>query len=137
MSSPCQAEAYRRTPHCLTRALIARQEVATANAQLRDQGAAAAAANANLEFLRERCARLEAELAAAQAAPELHHHIPGVKSFWGPHVILSETSAIPCHSCCLVTKTGRKMTGLDTYRLAPVSLLTCQAPYCKIVCNRC
>ena len=103
MSSPCQAEAYRRTPHCLTRALLVRQELAAANAQLRDQGAAAAAANANLEFLRERCARLEAELAAAQAAPELHHHIPGVKSFWGIHVILSETSAIPCHSCCLVT----------------------------------
>ena len=103
MSRPCQAEAQKRTPHRLTRALLVRQELAAANAQLRDQGAAAAAANANLEFLRERCARLEAELAAAHAAPELHHHIPGVKRLWDFHVIMSETSAIPRHSYCLVT----------------------------------
>ena len=48
------------------------QELAAANAQLRDQAAAAAAANANLDFLRERCARLEGELAAAQADAEPH-----------------------------------------------------------------
>ena len=55
----------------------ARQEVASAHVQLRDQGAAAAAANANLEVLRQRCARLEMELAEA-AAPQLQDHNMGV-----------------------------------------------------------
>ena len=54
------------------------KELAGANTQLRDQAAAAAAANANLDFLRERCARLEAQLAEAQAAEEPHQHHPGM-----------------------------------------------------------
>ena len=60
---------------CLMPAVVLCKDLAAANALLRDQGAAAAAANANLEFLRERCARLEAQLAAAEAAaePQQHH----------------------------------------------------------------
>ena len=59
------------------------QELAAANAQLRDQAAAAAAANANLEILQERCARLEGELAAAQAAAEPHQPQQGMHFFTG------------------------------------------------------
>jgi len=59
------------------------QELAAANAQLRDQAAAAAAADANLEILQERCAGLERELAAAQAAAEPHQLQQGMHFFTG------------------------------------------------------
>ncbi len=46
------------------------EQLTAARAQLSEQAAAATAAAANLELLRERCARLEADLADAHAAAE-------------------------------------------------------------------
>lgn len=46
----------------------AQDELVAAREQLHEQGAAAAAAAANVDMLRQRCARLEAELAQAHAA---------------------------------------------------------------------
>jgi len=57
------------------------QELAAVNAQSRDQAATAAAANANLEPLRERCSRLEGESATAQADAESHQTQQGVLHF--------------------------------------------------------
>jgi len=57
------------------------QELAAVNALSKDQAATAAAANANLESLRERCARLEGELATAQADAESHQPQQGMLHF--------------------------------------------------------
>ena len=46
------------------------EQLTAARAQLSEQAAATTAAAANLELLRERCARLEADLADAHAAAE-------------------------------------------------------------------
>ncbi len=46
----------------------AQEELVASREQLHEQVAAAAAAAANVDMLRQRCARLEAELAQAHAA---------------------------------------------------------------------
>lgn len=54
--------------HGLRTDVQAQEELAYAREQLHEQAAAAAAAAANVDMLRQRCARLDAELAQLHAA---------------------------------------------------------------------
>jgi BMFP domain-containing protein YqiC len=92
----------------------AQQELAAALVVSRENAASLAAANANLDVLRERCARVEAEL-AQHAHPHPDHDAHGghgAASYWTLHSELCMRHAVS-RLVCSAALNGGEMLALD------------------------